>query len=86
MFLITLYHVAKALILQVGACFFMHNFSGTFLLSPAVRGEEGVKGARTPRAPAGGRRPPALPAEELLRMMIAQEISPTLRRGCYKPI
>jgi len=32
---------------------------------PAAAGEEKEKEARTPRAPAGGLRPPAPPAEEL---------------------
>src|SRR6266699_4345441 len=35
------------------------NSSGTFLVPPAAAGEEQGKEARTPRAPAGGRSPPA---------------------------
>jgi len=41
------------------------NYSGVILVPPAVAGGEKGKEARTPRAPAGGRRPPAPLAEEL---------------------
>ena len=39
------------------------NSSGTLLVPRAAAGEEREKEARTPRAPAGGLRPPAPPAE-----------------------
>jgi len=41
----------------------------------AAAGEEKGKEARTPRAPAGGRSPPAPPAEELLCATGKPEVS-----------
>src|SRR6266567_8025465 len=43
--------------------YFPGNYSDTFLVPPAAAGEEQEKEARTPRAPAGGRSPPAPPAQ-----------------------
>ena len=50
-------------LLMFYAGFLLCNSSGTFLVPPAAAGEEHEKEARTPRAPAGGRSPPAPPAE-----------------------
>src|SRR6266702_2471643 len=58
--------------------YFPGNYSDTFLVPPAAAGEEQEKEARTPRAPAGGRSPPAPPAEELLSQYIRGKLGKVL--------
>src|SRR5260370_38305314 len=64
--------------------YFPSNYSGTFLVPPAAAGEEQEKEARTPRAPAGGRSPPAPPAEELLSQYIRGKQGKVLESLCLR--